>query len=61
MIELSQELSELEWILRPRLTALKRLEIATVEDLLTHFPRRYEDRTTFAEFPREESEEPILL
>ncbi|MEY2488646.1 MAG: ATP-dependent helicase RecG [Verrucomicrobiota bacterium] len=61
MIQLSQPLSELEWIPRPKLTALRRLEIETVEDLLTHFPRRYEDRTTFAEFPHEESETPILL
>jgi ATP-dependent DNA helicase RecG len=61
MIQLSQPLSELEWIPRPRLTALKRLEIETVEDLLTHYPRRYEDRSEFAEFPHEESETPILL
>jgi ATP-dependent DNA helicase RecG len=61
MIELSQSLGELEWIPRPKLTALRRLEIETVEDLLTHFPRRYEDRTTFAKFPHEESETPILL
>ena len=61
MIQLSQPLSELEWIPRPKLTALKRLEIETAEDLLTHFPRRYEDRTTFAGFPHEESETPVLL
>jgi RecG-like helicase/REP element-mobilizing transposase RayT len=61
MIQLSQLLSEIEWIPRPKLTALKRLEIETVEDLLTHYPRRYEDRTEFAEFPHEESETPILL
>jgi ATP-dependent DNA helicase RecG len=61
MIQLSQPLSELDWIPRPKLTALGRLEIETVEDLLTHFPRRYEDRTTFAGFPHEESETPILL
>ena len=61
MIQLSQPLSELEWIPRPKLTALRRLEIETVEDLLTHYPRRYEDRTKFAEFPHEESETPILL
>src|ERR1700704_694046 len=61
MIQYSQSLSELEWIPRPKLTALLRLEIETVEDLLTHFPRRYEDRTTFAGFPHEESETPILL
>jgi RecG-like helicase/REP element-mobilizing transposase RayT len=61
MIELSQSLSELDWIPRPKLPALKRLEIETVEDLLSHYPRRYEDRTKFADFPREESETPILL
>jgi ATP-dependent DNA helicase RecG len=61
MIYLSQPLSELDWIPRPKLTALKRLEIETVENLLTHYPRRYEDRSEFAGFPREESETPILL
>src|SRR6202165_5601776 len=61
MIQLSQPLSELEWIPRPKLTALRRLEIETVEDLLTHFPRRYEDRTEFAGFPREESDGPVCL
>jgi ATP-dependent DNA helicase RecG len=61
MIQYSQSLNELEWIPRPKLTALRRLEIETVEDLLTHYPRRYEDRTHFAPFPQEESETPILL
>ena len=61
MIQYSQSLSELEWIPRPKLTALRRLEIATVEDLLTHYPRRYEDRTHFAPFPQEENDTPILL
>ena len=61
MMQLSQLLSELEWIPRPRLTALKRLEIETVEDLLTHYPRRYEDRSEFAGFPRDESDVPICI
>ncbi|MEP6777194.1 MAG: ATP-dependent DNA helicase RecG [Chthoniobacterales bacterium] len=61
MIELAQPLAELTWIPRPRLTALRRLEIETVEDLLTHFPRRHEDRREFAAFPREESDVPICL
>jgi RecG-like helicase/REP element-mobilizing transposase RayT len=61
MIELSQELTELEWIPRPKLTALRRLEIETVDDLITHFPRRYEDRTQFHGFPREESDAAICL
>jgi len=61
MIQLSQPLSELDWIPRPKLTALKRLEIETVEDLLTHYPRRYEDRSEFAGFPRDESETAICI
>src|SRR4051812_9334285 len=61
MIEYSQTLEELEWIPRPKLTALRRLEIGTVEDLLTHYPRRYEDRTHFSAFPREESDAPVLV
>ncbi len=60
-MEISQPLAELDWIPRPRLLALRRLGIETVEDLLTHFPRRHEDRTEFPEFPREESDVPICL
>src|SRR2546423_96515 len=60
-MKISQPLAELEWIPRPRLLALRRLGIETGEDLLTHFPRRHEDRQQFAQFPREESEQPICL
>jgi ATP-dependent DNA helicase RecG len=60
-IEISQPLEELDWIPRPKLLALRRLGIETVEDLLTHFPRRHEDRTEFPHFPREESDVPICL
>lgn len=61
MIDLSTNLEELIWVPRPRLLALRRLGIETVEDLLTHFPRRHEDRTEFPHFPREESDVPICL
>src|SRR5438128_9249940 len=60
-IGMSQSLSELNWIPRPKLLALRRLGIQTIEDLLTHFPRRHEDRTEFPHFPREESDSPICL
>jgi len=60
-MEISQSLVELDWIPRPRSLALRRLRIETVEDLLTHFPRRHEDRHQFPEFPREESDFPICL
>ena len=59
--QVSQSLEELSWIPRPRLLALRRLGIETVEDLLTHFPRRHEDRTEFSRFPREESDVPVCL
>jgi len=42
-IEISQSLSEFDWIPRPRLLALRRLGIETAEDLLTHFPREESD------------------
>jgi RecG-like helicase/REP element-mobilizing transposase RayT len=61
MIEISQSLAELEWIARPKILALRRLGIETAEDLLTHYPRRYEDRHEFPHFPREESDTPICL
>src|SRR5437868_6329324 len=54
-------LEELSWIPRPKILALRRLGIETIEDLLTHFPRRHEDRTEFPHFPREESDIPVCL
>ena len=57
----TSSLGEAEWIPRPRLTQLRRLGIETAGDLLTHYPRRYEDRREFARFPREESDQPICL
>jgi len=58
---LASPLEEIDWIPRPKLLALHRLEIETVEDLLTHYPRRWEDRHQFPHFPREESDGPICL
>ena len=54
-------LSGVAWISRPRSTPLRRLGLETVGDLLTHYPRRHEDRREFVGFPREESEQPICL
>src|SRR6476659_272817 len=61
MTSVSTNLEDLSWIPRPRLLALRRLGIETTEDLLTHFPRRHEDRTEFPQFPREETDAPICL
>ncbi|HST30937.1 MAG TPA: ATP-dependent DNA helicase RecG [Chthoniobacterales bacterium] len=60
-MEISQPLEELDWIPRPKILALRRLGITTAENLLTHFPRRHEDRHQFPQFPREESNTPICL
>jgi ATP-dependent DNA helicase RecG len=60
-MEISQPLEELDWLPRPKILALRRLGITTAEDLLTHFPRRHEDRHQFPEFPRDESDVPICL
>src|SRR4030095_8488191 len=61
MTSVSTNLEDLSWIPRPRLLALRRIGIETTEDLLTHFPRRHEDRTEFPQFPREETDAPICL
>src|SRR6187401_1837029 len=61
MIDVSEKLEGLNWIPRPKLLGLRRLGIETTEDLLTHFPRRHEDRTEFPQFPREESDVPICI
>jgi ATP-dependent DNA helicase RecG len=61
MSDVSERLEEVNWIPRPKVLALRRLGIETVEDLFTHFPRRHEDRTEFPRFPRGESEVPVCL
>ena len=60
-MQLSQRLEECDWVPRPRVPPLRRLGIETLEDLLTHYPRRYEDRREFAGFPRDESETPLCI
>ncbi|MGC3989557.1 MAG: ATP-dependent DNA helicase RecG [Chthoniobacteraceae bacterium] len=54
-------LRECEWIAPQRVKALERLGLESVEDLLTHFPRRYEDRTRFDHFPQDETAEPVCI
>ncbi|HSH37401.1 MAG TPA: DEAD/DEAH box helicase [Chthoniobacterales bacterium] len=60
-MQLSQRLEGCDWVPRPRVLPLLRLGIETVEDLLTHYPRRYEDRREFAGFPHDESETPVCV
>ena len=58
---LETPLASLEWLQAPRVRSLQRFGLHTFEDLLTHFPRRYEDRREFDRFPREESEKPVCI
>src|SRR5213592_1301618 len=60
-MDLDNSLEELSWIPRPRILALRRLALETVGDLLTHYPRRHEDRREFRGFPREETIVPVCL
>ena len=54
-------LEELGWIRRPQLTALGKLGITSLRDLLEHYPRRHEDRKRFDYFPDGESERAYCL
>jgi ATP-dependent DNA helicase RecG len=58
---LEQPLKELSWLPPQRARQFERFGIATIEDLLTHYPKRYEDRRTFDHFPRMESEQPVCV
>jgi RecG-like helicase/REP element-mobilizing transposase RayT len=60
-MDLDTSLEELSWIPRPRILALRRLALETVGDLLTHYPRRHEDRLVFPGFPGEETIAPVCL
>jgi ATP-dependent DNA helicase RecG len=59
--QFNSSLDKIEWIPHPRITQLRRLGLETAGDLLTHYPRRHEDRREFVGFPHEESEQPICL
>jgi RecG-like helicase/REP element-mobilizing transposase RayT len=60
-MDLNTSLEELSWIPRPRILALRRLALEKVGDLLTHYPRRHEDRREFCGFPGEETIAPVCL
>ena len=54
-------LEQLGWIRRPQLSALSKLGIGIVRDLLEHYPRRHEDRRRFDLFPDAEWERSFCL
>ncbi len=54
-------LAELDWIPAPRRRQLERVGLTTVEALLHHFPKRYEDRTRFDHFPSGDTADPVCV
>ncbi|HEV7866937.1 MAG TPA: helicase-related protein [Chthoniobacteraceae bacterium] len=60
-MELETPLNALEWLPAARVRQLERLGLLTVEALLTHFPKRYEDRTRFDRFPTGETAQPVCV
>jgi ATP-dependent DNA helicase RecG len=60
-VNLATPLRELDWLPAQRVRQLERFGLTTVEALLTHFPRRYEDRTRFDRFPSGGSENPVCV
>ena len=60
-MNLATPLSELEWIPPQRQRQLERFGLATVEALLTHFPKRYEDRSRFDHFPTGEEDHAVCV
>jgi ATP-dependent DNA helicase RecG len=60
-VQSATPLKDLDWIPVPRQRQLERVGITTVDGLLSHFPRRYEDRTRFDHFPTGESDRPVCV
>jgi RecG-like helicase/REP element-mobilizing transposase RayT len=60
-VNLATPLATLDWLPPQRTRQLERFGLATVEDLLTHFPRRHEDRTQFDRFPTGDSDQPVCV
>jgi len=54
-------LQQLDWIGPQRARQLARAGLETLEDLLTHYPRRHEDRRQFDRFPTAERETPVCV
>ena len=60
-VNLETTLADLEWLAPPRVRQLERFGLRNVGDLLTHFPKRHEDRTRFDRFPNDETTDPVCV
>jgi ATP-dependent DNA helicase RecG len=54
-------LKDLPWISAQRVRQLSRAGLQTVGDLVSHFPKRWEDRTRFDRFPQQESDTAVCV
>ncbi len=54
-------LERIGWIRSPQVTALGKLGIESLRDLIMHYPRRHEDRRRFDRFPDCESERSFCI
>ena len=61
MISPETPIGELEFLPTRAKTALSKVGFVTAADLLRHYPRRYEDRSSFDAFPQSASIEPVCL
>lgn len=61
MISLHTTLAETELLTPALVKPLTRLGLLTVGDLLTHYPKRHEDRNQFDQFPQSELPNPICI
>ena len=60
-LALTQPVTDLPGLGPSRAKALERLGLRTVGDLLTHYPRRYEDRREFEHFPHVAADRPVCV
>ena len=54
-------LQELPWVGPQRTRQLTRFGLLTLGDLVSHFPKRWEDRNRFDRFPQTESDTPVCV
>lgn len=54
-------LQALEWLTPARVRQFEKFGLSTIGELLTHFPRRHEDRLRFDSFPREPGDRAVCV
>jgi ATP-dependent DNA helicase RecG len=60
-VTLDTTLALADLVPRVRLRQLERFGLVTIGQLLSHFPRRYEDRTQFDRFPTGATDQPVCV